>query len=40
MDGDDDGGAGLTYLIRELIEADEEQRLLGMLETYKEKEGS
>lgn len=40
MDGDDDGGAGLTYLIQELTEADEEQRLLGMLEAYKEKQES
>lgn len=38
MEGDDDGGAGLTYLIQELVERDEEQRLLGLLETYKENE--
>ncbi|WFC98854.1 Peptide chain release factor 1, mitochondrial [Malassezia yamatoensis] len=37
MDGDDDGGAGLTYLIQQLVTAEEEQRILGMLDAYEEK---
>lgn len=38
MEGDDDGGVGLTYLIQELCERAEEQHMIGLLDMYKEKD--
>jgi len=37
MEGDDDGGAGLTYVIEQLRERDDEQQLQAMLEEEMQK---